>query len=386
MDQKREEIPLYNLSLSHKQAPLEIRKLFSFTAQEERIFLHRAKELEGIGGIVLVSTCNRTEVYFSGKRENADEMERLLAQEKGVDIHLLRKYYRSYQGEKVMEHLFHVISGLDSMVLGEDEILGQMRDAYKLSCEEKCTDYYINTVFQKALSCAKQIKTQTCLSKSSVSVATLSANEIVYFKEGEKNVLLLGATGQMGSLIAKNLAGRKEIKIYATMRKHHALCVDGIEKIFYEKRYEYMDRADVIVSATASPHYTLTYKECKEAIHTQKERLFLDIAVPNDIDPDVAALPGVLLRNIDYFQTIAAENNRQKEKGKEQAKDMIERECQETEKELLFHSFTSELPRVTRWLENKSAKQFFYKMRDAANTRELRALLEVCQKLIAEEE
>lgn len=387
MKHSREEIPLYSLSISHKQAPLEVRKLFSFTREEEQQFLQRMKGTKGIGGAVLVSTCNRTEVYFSGKKEAVIAVERLLAEEKGVDIHLLRKYYRSYHGEKVIKHLFHVISGLDSMVLGEDEILGQMREAYKLSCEEKCTDYYINTVFQRALNCAKQIKTETCLSKSSVSIATLSASEIVHFKEGKKEVLLLGATGQMGSLITKNLMGREDVKIYATMRRHHGgTCLKGIEEIPYEKRYEYIDRADIVVSATASPHYTITYEDCKKVMKTEKERLFLDIAVPNDIDPDISVLPGTVLRNIDYFQTIAKEHNQQKEEGRGQAEGMIEEECRETAKELLFHSFAPNLPEFTQRFENKNAQQIFYMMRDAADKEELEALLSICGKLLAEEE
>lgn len=382
------EIPLYSLSISHKQAPLEVRKLFAFTREEEQLFLRRMKKITGVGGAVLVSTCNRTEVYFSGKKEAVRlQVEHLLAEEKGVDIHLLRKYYRSYHGEKVMRHLFYVISGLDSMVLGEDEILGQMREAYKLACEEECADYYINTVFQRALNCAKQIKTQTCLSKSSVSVATLSASEITHFNEGKKEVLLLGATGQMGSLIAKNLMGREDVKIYATMRKHHAcVSLDGIEEIPYEKRYEYMNQADVVVSATASPHYTITYEDCKKVMRTEKERLFLDIAVPNDIDPDIAALPGAVLRNIDYFQTIAREHNQQKQEGRGQAEGMIERECRETAKELLFHSFAPNLTQFTQRFGDKNSQQIFYMMRDVADTEELEALLSICQKLLLEEE
>lgn len=387
MEWNRDEIPLYSLSISHKQAPLEVRKLFSFTREEEQRFLQRMIGTKEIDGAVLVSTCNRTEVYFSGKKEAVIAVERLLAEEKGVDIHLLRKYYRSYHGEKVIKHLFHVISGLDSMVLGEDEILGQMREAYKLSCEERCTDYYINTIFQRALNCAKQIKTQTCLSKSSVSIATLSASEITHFREGKKEILLLGATGQMGSLIAKNLMGREDIKIYATMRKHHGgACLEGIEEIPYEKRYEYIDRADIVVSATASPHYTITYEDCKKAVRTSKERLFLDIAVPNDIDPDIVLLSEATLRNIDYFQTIAKEHNQQKEEGRGQAEGMIEEECRETAKELLFHSFAPNLPEFSQRFKNKNAQQIFYMMRDAADTEELEALLSICGKLLAEEE
>lgn len=385
MNYSREDIPLFSLSISHKQAPLEVRKLFAFTTEEQQQLLHRIRQTNGIDGAVLVSTCNRTEVYFSGRKEAVEILEHLLAQEKRTDVRMLRKYYRFYYGKKAMQHLFLVMSGLDSMVLGEDEILGQMREAYKTACQEECVDYYLNTVFQRALSCAKQIKTKTCLSKSSVSIATLSAGEVLHFKEGKKEVLLLGASGQMGSLIAKNLAGKKEVHICATARKHHPLPpLEGIEEIAYEDRYAYLEQADVIVSATASPHYTLTIEECEKALRTSRKRLFLDIAVPNDIDPDIGMLPGVVLKNIDYFQTVAENHNRQKQEGKEQAEEIIQNECEETAKELMFHSFLPDLEMLRQQFGEKSAEQFLYTMRDVADCKELEVLLDICRKLIAE--
>ncbi|MBO5054814.1 MAG: glutamyl-tRNA reductase [Lachnospiraceae bacterium] len=387
MMQIQKEIPLFSLSISHKQAPVEVRKLFSFSQEERQLFLRHMKETDGVWGVVLVSTCNRTEVYFSGERKAVQKAEKLLAGEKKVDIHLLRKYYRSYQGEKVAQHLFHVMSGLDSMVLGEDEILGQMREAYNAACRENCTDYYINAVFQRALSCAKQVKTKTCLSKSSVSIATLSAAETVRFKEKNKNVLLLGITGQMGGLIAKNLAGRKDIRLYATVRRHSASQFpEGVKQIAYEERYDYIDDADVIISATASPHYTITYEACKKAVKTGKDRLFLDIAVPNDIDPDVSLLDGSILRNIDYFKTIASDHNSQKEEGREQAESIIQSECEEAEKELLFHEFWKDFEELKKKLQGKSAEQLLYILRDNADAEELKAVIAACRKILADKE
>ena len=389
---RMEELPLYSLSISHRQAPLQIRKLFSFSKEEEQLFLRGMMQAEGVQGAVLVSTCNRTEVYFSGKKEALRRVEELLAKEKHTDLHLLRKYCRIYAGEKVMEHLFYVMSGLDSMVLGEDEILGQMREAYKLAEAEHSTDYYIHAVFQRALNCAKQIKTQTCLSKSSVSVATLCASAVTHFKEGEKTVLLLGATGQMGSLIAKNLSSlsnKADIRIFGTVRRHRGGVplegMEGFREVPYERRYEYLDEADVVISATASPHYTLTYEECKQVLVTKKKRLFLDIAVPNDMDPDIGELDDLTLHDIDYFQEIAAEHNRQKEAGRNEAEVIIEEECEETYKELLFHSFVKELPEFLDRYQDKSARQMFYEMRDAADQKELEALLSICRKLCEEE-
>lgn len=381
---EQEKTELFSLSISHKQAPLEIRKLFSFQQEERQLFLRKLKETEGVSGAVLVSTCNRTEVYFSGEKKAAVRVERLLAGEKQVDIHVLRGYFRSYQGEKAVRHLFQVISGLDSMVLGEDEILGQMREAYNAACGEGCADYRIHTVFQRALSCAKQVKTKTCLSKSSVSMATLSAAEAARFGKKDKTVLLLGITGQMGGLIAKNLGGRKDMRIFATVRRHQpAKLPEGVREIAYEDRYAYIDRADVIISATASPHYTLTYEACREAVKTRKERLFLDLAVPSDIDPDMLLLEGAAVRNIDYFQEIAVDHNSQKEEGRAQAEGIIRLECEEAEKELLFHGFLPELEELKEALQDKSAGQLLYMLRDSADSEELKTLIAVFRKALA---
>ncbi len=382
MKMEREEIPLFVLSISHRQAPVEIRKQFSFDREQTRRFLSRMKEEPGVWGSVLVSTCNRTEVYFSGERKAVDAVQELLAGEKAADIRLLRRFFRIYQGQKAAEHLFRVTGGLDSMVLGEDEILGQIRTAYNTAREEQSADYYINALFQRALKSAKRIKTETCLSKSSVSIATLSAAQAVQFREGEKKVLLLGATGQMGSLIAKNLSGRKDIRLFAAVRRRcPAVLMENAAQIAYGERYSYIDQADIVISATASPHYTITYEACRAAVKTQKHRLFLDIAVPNDIDPDIALLEGAQLRNIDYFQEIANEHMSQKEEGLLQAERLIEKECEEAEKELIFHDFLPSLPGLMECLGDKNARQLFYLMKDYAGARELSVLLSLCRRL-----
>ncbi len=379
--------PLFVLSISHKQAPVQIRSQFAFDREQTEDFLARMRGIEGVWGAVLVSTCNRTEVYYSGDASAGDAVQRLLADAKGADIHVLRRFFRSYQGERAVIHLFRVAAGLDSRVLGEDEILGQIRDAYNTACGAHATDYYIHALFQRALGCAKQIKTKTCLSKSSVSIATLSASEAARFKEGVKRVLLLGATGQMGGLIAKNLSARGDIELVAAVRRHCGISLpEGVREIAYEERYHYIDQADVVISATASPHYTITYEACRDAVRTEKERLFLDIAVPRDMDPDLVLLEGASLKNIDFFEKTAIDHDGQKKEGKRQAEDLIRIQCQEMEKDLVFHGFRPLLEDFTHWLEGKSARQLFYLLKDCADAGELRTLLAVSKRLMEEQE
>lgn len=406
----KQQIPLFCISITHKQAPLEVRREFAFDEEAHRAFL---REVTGGGasGVVLVSTCNRVEAYVSGDMEQLGAVELAFSKGSQERRRTLRMYCREYRGADAVRHLFRVCAGLDSMVVGEDEILGQVREAYKYTEEEQAADFYINTIFQHAIECAKRVKTDTCLSKSSVSIATLTASEITHFSDTPKNVLLIGITGQMGGLIAKDLADQKGIRIYATVRQHNLAGVSewkmagvqvraagtcmpleceeqnpngNIYLIPYEQRYAYLEQADAVVSVTKSPHYTLTYEACRRNMHTGKERLFLDIAVPNDIDPDISLLPGAVVKGIDHFQDIARENNERKAAGVVQAKDIIMEHLNETMKALEFHVFSPKLPALNAALERLSARQLFFALKHVASDEELAALLNMSGKLLEE--
>lgn len=136
----------------------------------------------------------------------------------------------------------------------------------------------------------KKIKTETAISKTSVSVATLASNEAAKFKDGELNVLVIGATGKVGSTVVKNLLSHKGISVTVTSRKHKAETVfenTGANVIDYDERYKAFDFADCVISATSGPHYTVTYYDLKKNIKTEKSRLFIDLAVPPDIDENI---------------------------------------------------------------------------------------------------
>jgi glutamyl-tRNA reductase len=397
-------LPLFCISITHRQAPVEVRREFAFNEAEQEQFLRAIMDC-GAAGTVLVSTCNRVEAYVSSDIALLETAELLFSKGSRALCRTLRKFCREYRGADEVRHLFSVCAGLDSMVVGEDEILGQVREAYKRAEAAGCTDFYINTIFQQAFACAKQVKTDTCLSKTSVSIATLTASEIAHWSEEPKRVLLIGITGQMGGLIAKDLASQKNVQIYATMRLHrasetggafgcavqaqgtglHGILGNGVEVVSYEERYRYLDRADVVVSATKSPHYTLTYESCRQHMQTEKPRLFVDIAVPNDIDPDIGLLPGAVVKGIDHFQGIARENNARKAAGVLQAEELIAAHLQETLKTLEFHTFLPRLSAMNGLMEQLSAKQLFFALKDVATDEELAALLHMSEKLLEEE-
>ncbi len=377
---------MYIISISHKTAPVGIRELFSFTAKEQEEFIGQAMKNGHIGECVLLSTCNRSEVYFTGDPMGVSEMEKLLSEFKKEKLELLLKYFLVYNEEKAMRHLFLVTCGMDSMVIGEDEILGQVKEAYARALHLGATGYLLNTLFQAAITCAKRIKTDTRLSKTPVSIGTLAANEVFNFPKEQKCVLIIGLTGKMGTIIMKNLYGKSNIRMIGTSRSHNLIetigqAYDKVTMIDYKLRYRYMDQADIIISATSSPHYTVTGHELSENLHTDKERLFLDLAVPMDIDKDIVKLGRISIHDIDYFNQASRENTQVKEQETVQASLILEEHLDAVKKELAFRAFVPDIPKLGRIFENRSLESVLYEIKDRASSEELTVLVRLLEKL-----
>jgi len=380
---------MYTISISHKTASLETRKLFSFSIEEQKAFLHLTLSHPSITECVLLSTCNRTEVYFEGDENAIFAMEECLCQSKGVSVTQTMKYFNVYQEEKAIRHLFQVTGGMDSMVLGEDEILGQVKDAYAIALSENTTAFSLNTIFQQAITGAKKAKTMTGLSKTPVSIGTLTANAVFDLPQIEKTVLLIGVSGKMGTIVAKNLLAKPNVKVLGTLRSHKSKDTleakyDNLTYVDYHRRYEYMNQADVIISATSSPHYTVTLEEWKRIVKNKKPRLFMDLAVPQDIDPRIASDTANLLYNIDYFQILSNKNNIQKQEEAKNTKEVLEQSVKETLKELAFHDFLPNIPLLKDYFAIHSIEHTIYQWRKHLGKEELSTVLSALTHLIKE--
>ena len=307
------------ISISHKTAKSMERQRCFIPKERTEDFLREIMALDGVEQCVVLSTCNRTEIYVQGEGNRFKGLEAVMAEASGSDGEWIRSLARRYQGRKALGHLFRVVCGMESMVIGEDEILGQARDAYMYAKEAGYTGYELNSVFQAALTCAKRVKTQTMISKTSVSVATLAANEIFRLPVQHKTVLLMGSSGQMGGIILKDLLSQENIRIITTVRSHNGRYQSldpRVENVDYRKRYDYLEEADAVVSATSSPHYTLTAGRVREAVGTSKARLFLDISMPPDLDAEIAAIENCRLVSLDDINRLAEENNRLKQQDR----------------------------------------------------------------------
>lgn len=327
------------ISISHKTAPLEVRELFAFTKEKQAELGRILREEGGAAESVIIATCNRTEIYTyfdaaQDKKKNVfTRLQELILRESGAvavkeDV---SDYLRFYQDRKAVNHLFSVTAGLDSMVVGEDQILGQVKHALELAQEAGNSGKYLNTLFRYAVTCSKKIKTDTDLSKTSVSTATLAvkaAEEAFGGSLEGKNVMVIGGTGQIGGIVLKNLYSLKGLNIYSTIRNvtmtHDAhIKSESNTLIDYKDRYDYVDQMDVIISATASPHYTLTGTKVKERMKTDKIRVFVDLAVPVDIEESIAEFPRTFFYNMDDFEELAEANNKAKKEAVCQAGEIL---------------------------------------------------------------
>ncbi len=375
---------MYCISISHKVAPLLIREKFAFSLEQQKEFIKKAVANKYVSGCIVLSTCNRSEVYFTGDKRAIAVMEEKIASFKGLQKSEVLKYYRVYDIKQAAYHLFQVASGLDSMVIGEDEILGQVKKAYQVALEIKATDYELNILFQNAITSAKKVKSLTSLSKTPISIGTLVAHKIFNFPKKDKKVLIIGLTGKMGTIIVKNVAHRDDVELIGTTRQHGypiSIVSKEVKVIQYSQRYAYINEADIIISATTSPHYTLTFDEVIKAITIKKERLFIDLAVPSDIDGQMRLIEGSKLYDIDYFKMLSKQNNETKLKEVEKGQLIIEEEVESVFKKIYFHEWIENLGHYKNYFQDKSIEQILYKLRDEASSEELKIILEVIKRV-----
>lgn len=380
---------MYCMSINHKIANAEVRECYALNMTEKETFYRKMSEQREQGqvlGFLLLMTCNRNEIYFSGSEAGFDILERVFAEIKGIPVSEIRRYFMRYDEEGTLIHLFQVACGLDSAVLGEVEIIRQMKDAYQFAVEEHWLDKELHIALQSALNLAKEVAEKSLFTKLPVSVGTLTTSAVVqYTKEMEAvTVLLVGASGMMGSIVCKNLLDASEkITIIATTRERGNEMIqvfrnERVRFVPYENRYQYVEQANVIISATTSPHYTFLKDEVeKQLLDENRNHLFLDLAIPRDVDPDIHKLRGCEIRNIDYIKELARENNEKKVDEAKRIKQVIEGRVDELRKNLLFREYRIRNEKVKKILQDKTSARILYRLRDGLTFPELQHALAV---------
>jgi glutamyl-tRNA reductase len=319
------------LGLNHKTAPVTLREKVAFNEDRLVAALRTLRQQSGVAEVVILSTCNRTEVYWSGSASGA-ELSRWLENHHGNELNLAASLY-VHQDRLAVEHAFCVASGLDSMVLGEAQILGQLKDAYRVAHETGSTGPWLNRLFQAAFSAAKRVRSETRIGANAVSVAsaTVSLARRMYADLSAHNALMIGA-GEMIALTARHFAtaGVKHMVIAnRTLARAQTLAAEfkGYAVDLSALGKELAD-ADIVVACTASTIPLVTKRAVAGAMRARRHRpiFMVDLAVPRDIEPAVADLQDIYLFSIDDLEQLIDENRQQRELAADGARLLLEEE------------------------------------------------------------
>jgi glutamyl-tRNA reductase len=285
--------------LDYKRSDLSVREKFAVTKAGSRKILADLKERGG-GGCVILSTCNRTELYATIPDDGRLALSETLCAAQGLSFSEYESRLTERIGVRVMEHLCRVACGLDSQITGDDQIITQVREALEFSRDQNCTDSYIETMFNLSIHAAKAIKTKVfinTLGTSSVPEHTVEKLKAMCRLSG-KNALVIGS-GRIGRQICELLI-RENVGVTVTQRSHKRGTVqipEHVNVIHYDERYKALEMTDIVVSATTSPHITLSKNEISALPRIPE--FIVDLAVPRDVEPSVKGINGVTLLTID---------------------------------------------------------------------------------------
>ena len=307
-------MPLIVLGLSHRSSPVTLRERFAFADAKIPAALQLLRDSGAASEAVILSTCNRVEIYAFTAAEPRAAF--IALRQFLLDCHdyrepLTDEIYGLSEPQSI-HHLFKVACGLDSMVLGETEILGQLKKSYDLALQHGHTGGRLNKAFQKAFNVAKHVRTETNIQRGSISVGSVAVElaEKIFNTLAERDVMIIGA-GDTGEKTARALLSRGARGIIVSNRSHDkalALAANlGGRAVLFDSWASEFPKIDIVISSTAAPHFILDRHKLEPLMKLRRNRplLLIDIAVPRDIEPEVNLMENVFLYNIDDLQTIA---------------------------------------------------------------------------------
>jgi glutamyl-tRNA reductase len=321
------------VGLSHKTAPVEIREKLAVPESRMGEALTRLCSYQGVREGILLSTCNRVEVYAV-----VDEIESGYGriQDFLADAHLslsseqLTPHMYWHEGDRAISHLFRVASSLDSMIVGESQILGQIKEAFEVALTHKATGIILNKIVKKAISVAKRVRTETKIAEMAVSVsyAAVELAKKIFSDLSEKTVLLVGA-GEMAKLAARHFIanGVRHVRV-TTRNPHHSLELAnrfGGTAVAFEEFRENMASADIVLVSTGAAHYLVSKDDVQHSVKQRMNRpmFLIDISVPRNIDPAVRHVDNAFLFDIDDLKTRVEQNRGERLNEAEKAEQMV---------------------------------------------------------------
>lgn len=368
------------IGLNHRSAPVEIREKMSFHPSQMEGVLRELKGYPGLEGVVILSTCNRTEVYAATTNVEIGiySIKKFLASRHGIEENVLEQYLCVHTLYDAVRHLYRVVSGLDSMVRGETQILGQVAKAYQQACEAEVTNKAVNVLFQNSLAVGKRVRTDTLIDQHPVSIS-YTAVELAKQQFGElqgKGILIMGA-GEMSTLTVKHLVAAGATTVMVSNRSYEkavnlAKECSGLA-IRFDDMDQYLEEVDIVISATASSHFMLLPERMQEVMEARKGRpmLLIDIAVPRDIHPDVGKIPFITLFDIDDLRGVVDRHHHERELAALNAEKIIEEEMLTF---LKWHNSLFMVPTIN------ALQQKGHKIKEALVERALEHIGELTQK------
>lgn len=325
-------MPIIVIGLNHQSSPVELRERFAFPQADVPASLKLLRDSGTAEEAVILSTCNRVEIYASTSsefRQACDALREFLITCRGYRDPLTDEIYAFNEPQSV-QHLFKVACGLDSMVLGETEVLGQLKTAYDTALKHGHTGSRLNKAFQKAFNVAKQIRTETNIQRGSISVGSVAVElaEKIFSTLSEREVLVIGA-GDTSEKTARALLSRGARSIIVSNRSYDkALSLAaqlGGRAVHFDDWAKEFPKIDIVISSTSAPHHVLDRPKLEPLMKLRRNRplLLIDIAVPRDIDPDVNFMENVYLYNIDDLQSIADDYLKQRKEEVARCEEII---------------------------------------------------------------
>ena len=331
------------VGLNYRTAPVAVREHFWISENRRYEALVQLSRAEGIEEVIVLATCNRTEFWLWANDVTlaVNSMMRLLGAEYGLKLCEWNQFYRLLD-EAALLHIFRVASSLDSMVVGEPQIVAQVKEAWKQAQKVGATGRFLDAVLQKALTVSKRVRTETAIGNSAVSIpyAAVELTRQIFGTLQNKKVLLLGA-GKMSELSARGLLnhGAASVRVINRTLEHAtelASKLGGIA-VSFEDRWHHMAEADIIISSTSCPHTILGRDEAEQLVAGRKGRplVIVDIAMPRDIDSGVRQVKGIFLYDLDDLENVVDHNAAEREAAAAEGQKILEAEAQGFRRKLM---------------------------------------------------
>lgn len=306
------------VGLNHTTAPVEIREQLAFREAEIPEVLPLLRKNLGAEELLLLSTCNRTELLAVARpadKIDSNTILNALCEVRSRPFISLETHIYEFRGEEAIRHLFHVAAGIDSMVLGEPQILGQFRQAYSLACQAETAGLFVNRACHRAFSVGKRVRTETDLGYGAVSAAyvAVSLAKKVFSQLNRHTALIIGA-GEMAEAAATHLKEHEIgelLFVNRTEEKAQQLAVEfEAEAVPWDDLFQALERADVVISSTGAPHFILTHTQFHGIMDKRRNRpiFLIDLAVPRDVDPEINNHDNAFVYDIDSLQQVADQN------------------------------------------------------------------------------